>query len=583
MTGGSARLLWLLMSIVGSLQPACTRGKAKDPAPASDPQPLAKAPAPSAEAAPDRDWLEGRLPASVLEGTPVPGGEVIVAIEADPPSLNTSVDPDLLASYITGHRVYESLIGLDVLHPPDYQYVPELAERWEVSEDRKTYTFYLRRGVKWHDGQPFSARDLIATFDKVTDKSTKAVHVRSLLEELAGYSAPDEHTFVMRWKRPYTFTLNTLSGILIQPAHIIGTLTGVQYNEASTNPINRAPIGTGPFRFVTWESNSKIVIERNPDYWGAKTHLDRVVFRIVPNPTVRLQLAERGEVDVVRQLTSDHWRNMSSPALRSQWNRSRFVPNNTVWIGWNAEREVFADKRARRAMTLLVDRPGIISKLMFGLPQPTSCHFYWASRQCDPALVPLPYDPAAAGALLDELGWKDSDADGVRDRKGKPFRFTMMVPTTSEETARWAAKIKEDMARAGVAMEIQRVEWSSFFKRMTEHNFDAGTMLWGNTSPYEDPTQVWHSRSVKGGSNFVSFRNAEADALMESARVEFDVEARNVLYRKMHAILHEEQPYTWMYNRPELNLLHKRIKGARPNLAWWEYESIWIDPAQRRN
>lgn len=580
MTRCSLPLMWLVPLIAMGTAAACTRGKAKDSAP---PTPVAaeKAPEKTAPAASD-DWRDGNLPASVTEGTPTPGGELIIAIDADPPSLNSLVDADWVATRITDHRIYEALVKLDVLHAPKYEYVPELAESWDISEDKKTYTFHLRKGVKWQDGTPFTAQDCVATFDKIQDPQSKSAHVRALLEELTSYKAPDDFTFVMVWKKPYAFTLNSLEGMMIQPASRIKKLTAKQYNEAATNPLNRAPMGTGPFKFVTWENNNKIVIERNPDYWGPKPMLDRVTVRVVPNATVRLQLAERGEVDITTKITSDQWRKLDSSDLQKDWNRSKFAPNQYGWIGWNQERPMFADKRVRRALTLLVDRPGIIEKLMYGLPVPTECTFYWDSPQCDPNLKPLPYDPPAAMKLLDEAGWKDTNNDGVRDKNGQPFRFVLMLPTASEEAARWAAKVKDDMARAGVTMDIQRVEWSAFSQRLREHSFDACHLLWANSSPYQDPTQIWHSSSVKGGSNYVSFKNAEADKLMEQARVEFDADARAALYRKLGEILHEEQPYTILYTRRELDLLHKRVKGAKGNLNGWDYETIWIDPAMRR-
>jgi len=583
----SVRLMWLVALIASALVPACTRGKAKDPTgnpPAltttADKAPPEDKPASPAQAS--DDWLEGKLPASVMEGTPVPGGELTVAIDASPPSLNLIVDADWIASRITMNRVSESLIALDVMHPPKYEYMPVLAERWDLSEDKKTYTFHLRKGVKFHDGTPFTARDCVATLDKIQDKTSKAAAIRSLLEELASYSAPDDFTFVMVWKKPYAFTLDSIESIPIQPAHVISKLSGRQYNEAATNPLNRAPIGTGPFKFGSWENNSKVTLERNPEYWGPKPYLDRLTFRIVTDPTVRLQLAERGEVDLAPKVMAEQWRRMDSPVLRSEWNRSRFVPNQYAWIGWNEERPMFADKRARRALTMLVDRPGIIEKLLYGLPRAVECIFYWDSAQCDPEIKPLPYDPPAAMKLLDEVGWKDTDNDGVRDKGGKPFRFVLMIPSASEETARWSAKAKEDMARAGVVMDIQRVEWSALTQRLREHSFDACTLLWASSDPYDEPTQLWHSSSVKGGSNYINFKNAEVDALLERARVEFDTDARDALYRKLGAILHEEQAYTMLYTRSELDLLHKRVKGAKPSLASWNFETIWLDPALRR-
>jgi peptide/nickel transport system substrate-binding protein len=268
--------------------------------------------------------------------------------------------------------------------------------------------------------------------------------------------------------------------------------------------------------------------------------------------------------------------------LKKDWNRSRFVGNNYGWIGWNEARPMFADKRARRALSMLVDRPGIIDRLLHGVPQATECTFYWDSTQCDPNVKQLPYDPPAAMKLLDELGWKDTNDDGIRDKGGKPFQFVFMVPSASEEAILWSAKVKEDLARAGVSMDIQRVEWSAFTKRLLEHSFDACTLLWGSGDPFDDPSQIWHSSSVKGGSNYIDFKNSEADVLIEKARVEFDTNARDAMYRKFGEILHEEQPYTILYTRPELDLLHKRVKGAKPNLSGWNYETIWLDPALRR-
>lgn len=573
-----ARLMVVALCALGLAAAAsCTRGRSK-----SEKQGAAAVAASSpATAKPadveSDDWLAGRLPASVLAGTPRSGGDLVVGLSTNPPSLNNHVDSDLVASWITSHRVYQSLVNIDPLDDPRYRVVPELAERWEVSDDKKTYTFHLRKGVRWHDGQPFTARDVVATLDKIQDPTTKAVHVRAYTQELASYAAPDDFTVVFTWKRPYFLTLDTIADWSIQPAHIIGKLSGRQYNEAATNPLNRAPIGTGPFKFVTWENNAKIVLARNESYWGTKPYLDRLLFRIQQDPTVMLQLAERGEVDLVDRVTTDQWMQLASSPLQKRWNRSKFYPANYGFIGWNAERPMFSDKRVRRALTLLIDRPGIVEKMLHGMPKPTTCHFYWASSSCDPALAPLPYDPAAATALLDAAGWKDSNGDGVRDKNGVPFRFVFMLPAGSVEGARWAAKVKEDLARVGIEMEIQTVEWSAFTKRLTEHTFDACTLGWGG-GPRGDPTQIWHSSSIKGGSNYVSYRNPEVDKLLEDARVVFDDAERDALYRKFGRILQDDQPYTFLYVRPEINLLHKKIKGARPSLMWWQFESMWIDP-----
>ncbi|HET8937906.1 MAG TPA: ABC transporter substrate-binding protein [Polyangiales bacterium] len=551
---------------------ACKRGQ-----PHADGAPGQRETTPVTKQALQDGWQQGKLPASVLEGKPQRGGELVVGVEFEPASLNTILSSDWIAKKIAHTRVYESLVRVDANDDPRYAIVPQLAERWEITPDGRVYTFHLRHDVRWHDGKAFSARDVIATFTKLQDPLTLAASTRADFAELEAFSAPDDYTVVLTWKRPYFLVLDAIAELPIQPAHMIEALSAEQYNQAADNPLNRAPIGTGPFKFVEWESSSKIALERNPAYWGRPAYLDRLIFRIVGDATVRMQLAERGEIQLLHRVKSDQWMSMGSPELRAHWNRSRFYAATYEWIGWNQQRSFFADTRVRRALTMLVDRPGIIDKLLYGLMRPTTCHFYWASAACDPDQEPLPYNPSAAIASLDAADIKDHDGDGVRDRKGRAFRFTLSVPSSSRDAGRVAAKIKEDLARSGIDMQIERVEWSAFLKRMNEHDFDATMLMWGGDARM-DPTQVWHSSSIDGGSNFISYRNSEINRLIEQARVTLNADARNVLYRKFGAILHAEQPYTFLYVRPELDLLHERVKGARPNLYWWQFEDMWLAP-----
>lgn len=561
--------LWLLYLLVDT---GCTRGK-REPAQQAPASPITQ---PSAPDASHDDWHEGRLPASVLQGTPQRGGELVVGVDVEPASLNPVISTDWLAKRIVLQRVAQGLVRVAADDDPNYRILPELAERWDVSADGRVYTFYLRRGVTWHDGKPFSARDVIATFDKVRDPQTQAASTRADFAELQSYVASDEHTVVLTWKEPYFLVLDALADLTIQPAHVIAALSGPQYNEAASNPLNRAPLGTGPFKFVRWESHNQIVLARNPSYWGKPAYLDRIVFRIVPDANTRLQLAERGEIDLLYRLKTDQWSRMQSPTLRAHFHRSRFYASKYNWIGWNQERPLFADVRVRRALTMLIDRPNIIGKLMFGLPRPATCHFYYASPACDAALQPLPYDPGQAAQLLDAADMKDHDGDGLRDHAGVPFRFTLTLPSGAVEAGRIAAKIKEDLSHAGIDMQLESLEWSAFLQRITSHAFDATSLLWGGDARM-DPTQVWHSSSSQhGGSNFISYHDPQADRLIEQARVTLADEPRNALFRRLGAILQADQPYTFLFVPAELDLLHVRVHGARPSIYWWQFEELWL-------
>lgn len=512
---------------------------------------------------------------------PRDGGELVVGIDVDPSSLNPITGNDWLGKQIVMHRVYESLVRVDAADDPDYRIRPELASSWEISPDGRTYTFHLRSEVTWHDGQPFSARDVLATFDKLSDPAVNAASTRADFAELERYSAPDASTFVLTWKRPYFLVLDALADLPIQPAHVIAPLRAAAYDEAATNPLQRQPLGTGPFVFERWQSASHIALQRNPRYWGTRPHVERLLFRVIPDPGVRLQLAERDEIDLMYRVKSEQWAHMDSPNLRAHWQRSRFYAAKYTWIGWNLSRPLFAQRELRRALTLLIDRPGIIDKLMYGLPKPANCIFYWASAACDQNATPMPYDPEGARKLLDQSGFVDHDGDGVRDRDGLAFRFALSIPSGSLEMARAATKIKEDLAREGIEMELEKVEWSALLKRADAHDFDALALIWGNDAR-TDPTQIWHSSSIEGGSNFIGFRDAEADRLIEEARVTLDADARNALYRKLGEILTREQPYTLLYIPAELDLLHERVHGARPSLYWWQFERMWLDPPARR-
>jgi peptide/nickel transport system substrate-binding protein len=338
-------------------------------------------------------------------------------------------------------------------------------------------------------------------------------------------------------------------------------------------------MGTGPYRFEKWENGQVISLVRNSEYWGKKPYLDRISFRIVKEEAVFLELAERREIDVLSRLRANQWVGLTQSSLQKNFHRVLLYDANYRWIGWNLRRPQFRDARVRRALTMLTDRPGIINALLHGLAKPTQCHFYWASPACDPTLKPLPYDPVEAVELLEQAGWVDHDGDGIRDYQGQRFSFSFMVPVGAEEAARIGTKMKEDFARAGIELRLQRVEWAAFLRRLTTHDFDACTLLW-TSEPRSDPTQIWSTSSIEGGSNHIGFSNQAADKLMQQARSELDDDRRNKLYREFGRILYEEQPYTWLYVRPQLALISRRLKGVRPTLMGWVFEDWWVDDSK---
>lgn len=481
------------------------------------------------------------------------GGTLRVAMGAEPPSLNFQLDP-LDAWGKTLHELtYNNLARPN---PRTWEHEPMLAERWDITNNGLTFTFHLRKGVTWHDGKPFTARDVTFTFEKLLDPTSKTVSMRTFLEPIEKVHQLDDHTVRFTMKRPYWLAFDAIAEIYIYPEHVFGQ------GNFNHHPANRAPVGTGPFKFVHWKTGDEIVYVRNPHYFGAAPKLDKLVFKYTPDPAVRLQLAKAGQLDLVFRVSPQAWEPlMQDAALGEKFWRLRHVPSGLQWVGWNTQRPYFADARVRRALTMLLDRQDIVDNLRHGLDAPAASWFYPGSKEHNAALKPLPYDPQQAAQLLEAAGWKDTDGDGVRDKEGVRFEFTFLYPAGSPFYEQLAGMMRNAYQPAGIALKTQRLEWAVFTERLRQHQFDACSLLW-QIQPRHDPYQIWHSSEAQGGSNFISYNNPQVDQLLVSARKEFNETKRVQMYHRLTEILYNEQPYTLLFHRYNLSLVSKRVGGV---------------------
>src|SRR5438067_778971 len=205
--------------------------------------------APAGDQPPDSAWREGRLPESVYQGEPRRGGALVVRLDQEPPSLDKLTDAALAIDWILERKVLESMAELDASKHPDYSLKPALATDWSVSSDQLTFVFHIRRGVRWHDGVPFTGKDVVATVRKILDPSVRAMHLRNNFVDLADIStAPgDDFTVIARYRKPYFLALRALATLQIYPAHLLQTAGDMLHSK-----VHRAPVGTGPFRFEEW-------------------------------------------------------------------------------------------------------------------------------------------------------------------------------------------------------------------------------------------------------------------------------------------------------------------------------------------
>jgi peptide/nickel transport system substrate-binding protein len=528
----------------------------------------------SRAASSDSDWQEGRLPKSVYESEPRSGGTLVARLDQEPPSLDKLTDSALAIDWLLERKVLESMAELDASRHPDYSLKPALATDWIVSPDQLTFTFHIRRGVTWHDGAPFSGRDVVATVQKILDPMVRAMHLRNNFADLADISTKpgDDFTVIAHYRKPYFLAFRALATLLIYPAHLLAKAGDVLHS-----PLHRAPVGTGPFRFEEWRSGDHISFVRNQRYWGRKAYLDRVVYRIVLDPAVGFQLLQQGDFGLYLSLQPQQWvRDLETAGLRGKVHRIKFFNPNYNWIGWNEERPWFKDARVRQAMNYAIDTEGIRTSFLLGLDRPTTCHFYLDSSACDHSLAPRPWDPARAAKLLDEAGWIDHDGDGVRDKDGVPFRFTFLMNADSTFLAKLTPYMQQELHKLGVEMEIRKVDWALFTQLVEEHKFDATSLRWGNSDVVQDPYEIWHSSQSKDGSNFVFFKDPDVDTLIEAARATLDDAVRNQLYRSMGRRLYEEAPYTFLYSRPSLDAVRADVRGIRPSVAWYDLQDVWL-------
>jgi peptide/nickel transport system substrate-binding protein len=252
------------------------------------------------------------------------------------------------------------------------------------------------------------------------------------------------------------------------------------------------------------------------------------------------------------------------------------------YIGWNADKPLFSDRKVRTAMTLALDRKRLVETVFVGLGS-VACGPYLPSRgHLDPELKPLPFDLERARSLLNEAGWSDTDGDGLLDKvlsgRRTPFEFTLLIFGGSSEYTSLANVFKEDLLKLGVRMKIEAAEWSLMQKRMDEKKFDAFTGAWG-LSWDADPYQIWHSSQadVPKGSNRVGFRNAEADQLIEKLRETFEPEARTKLFRQLHRIIYHAQPYTFLrvvkaaycWSREVEGVVFAKAQPITDSNPWW--------------
>ncbi|MBW2631048.1 MAG: peptide-binding protein [Deltaproteobacteria bacterium] len=478
----------------------------------------------------------------------------------------------ILSSDSASHSIAGMIFNGLVKYDKDMKVVGDLAESWDISDDGLEITFHLRKGVRWHDGHPFTSADVLFTYELTIDPKTPTAYAGDFLR-VKKAQVIDPYTFRVTYGEPFAPALMSWSASVL-PRHLL------EGKDITKTPLARHPVGTGPYMLKEWKTGQKIVLISNPDYFEGRPYIDGYIMRIIPDmATMFLELRAKG-IDRMGLTPLQYTRQTENNLFRGNFNKYRYLSFSYTYLGYNLENPLFRDRRVRQAISYAIDKREIVEGVLLGLGQETTGPFKPETWPYNSDVKRYPYDPGKARKLLAEAGWKDSNGDGVLDRGGGPFVFEIITNQGNEVRAKCAEIIQRRLADIGIRVKIRVIEWAAFINEfINKKRFDATILGWTITLD-PDLYDVWHSSKTDPGElNFISFKNKEVDELLENGRSTFSRMERKRCYDRIQEILAEEQPYTFLYVPDALPIISSRFHGIKPAPIGIGYNFIkWYVP-----
>lgn len=517
------------------------------PAPAADPA------APAAPAQPDL------------------GGTIVIGTIGDATSMIPMLTSDSASHEMSGY-CYNGLIKYDA----NLNIVGDLAEGWEVSPDGLTITFHLRKNVKFHDGKPYTSHDALFNWRFMVDPNTPTPYSGDYLK-VEKAEAPDPYTFRVHYKEPFAPGLASWS-LAQMPAHLL------EGQDPRTSPLNRHPVGTGPYTLEDWQTGAKVTLKVFPDYWEGRAYLDRVVFRVIPDMATLFLELRSGGVDWMGLTALQYRRQTETKEFRDNFRKYRYLASLYTYIAWNLNDPRFQDVRVRQALSYAINKQELITGVLLGLGQvatgPYKPGTYWHKND----LPNYAYDPQKALELFAQAGWR-KDKDGILKKDGKPFEFVLLTNQGNAYRKNSGVIIQRRLMDLGIKMELRVIEWAAFIREfVNKGRFDAVLLAW---TIVQDPDvyDIFSSANIGPGKlNFNAYRNPEVDKLLAEGRRIFDPARRKAIYDQVQTILATDLPYTFLYTPDALPIVNARFQGIEAAPAGISYNFIrwWVPKALQR-
>ncbi len=499
------------------------------------------------------------------------GDALVSASIGEPRTLIPILASDSASSDVTG-LLYNGLLKYD----KHFNLVGDLAKSWQVTDEGKTIVFHLRRDVLWHDGKPFTAEDVLFTYQALIDPDVPTPYSGDF-KVIQTVRKKGAWTVEVTYNEPFAPALPSWT-MAIMPQHLL------EGENLLATPYARNPIGTGPYQFDRWITAQRVELSANPNYHEGKPKVDLWIYRIIPDAsTIFLELQTEG-VDLAGLSPLQYRRQTQNQFFQTTYRKFKYPALGFTYLGYNLQLPMFQDRRVRTALNLAINKEKIIQGALLGLGDVATGPFVKDSWAANPAVGAAPYDPTKARELLREAGWIDTDHDGWLDKNGEAFSFTILTNQGNLVRDLTAQIIQRQLANLGIQVKIRIVEWSAFLTSFIhKRRFEAVLLGWA-LSPDPDLYDIWHSSKTKEGEfNFVGYANPQVDQLLEQARRSVERDQRQVLYHQMHEILYQDQPYCFLYVAEALPILHSRFEGFDPGPAGLKHNiEEWYVPKKRQ-
>lgn len=512
-------------------------------------------------------------PASV-PANPEYGGSIVEAMLGEPDNL-ISMLSTTSASHAVASQIYVGLLKYD----KNIEIVPFAAKSYEVLDGGRLIRFTLREDIRWFDGRPLTAEDVEFTYRLMIDPKTPTAYAENF-KAVKAFRLTGPYSFEVEYDRPFAKALITWA-MDILPKHAL------EGENLLDTKYSRQPLGAGPYKLREWIPGSRIVLEANPDYFEGRPYIDRVVYRMIPDLSTQFLELKAGNLDTMDLTPLQYLYQTSGPGWDGSFRKFEYLAFGYTFLGFNMNHPFFGDVLVRRAIDHAIDRRELVKGVLYGLGEMANGPYKPGTWQYNEEVEPREYDPERARALLAEAGWADTDGDGLLDRDGVPFAFSIITNQGNTQRIKAGVIIQQRLRDVGIKVELRTVEWAAFIKEFVDKGrFDAVILSW-NILQDPDIYSVWHSsQAVERGLNFTRYVNPELDDLLERGRRLVDPALRKPIYDEVQRILHDDAPYCFLYVPKSLPIVQARVQNIQAAPAgiahnfprWWIPKSLQMQP-----